>query len=622
MAEMNIERQQALALASARLRLQQQQAPTTAPAAAPVGDTRSAWDRASMGDIVAGLPATRIIAGALSPFVGAVQAGANIGDYINEKMGKDPMLSEWIAGKIGEYESSKKRGMAALGDTGADVAGTVGGGVSGGLLLRGMVPAAGYGGRIAQGTAVGAGAGATTPSSTPGIEQTMVQTGMGGTLGGAVPAVAPAVVAGARGAYRTLIEPMTNPTAIKGRAYMEAAGDKAPQIINALRTNQPAVPGSLPTAGEAAISAGRPEFSALQASAEKVLPTNYLAREDARNAARKGVMGQVAGTDADMAAARTLRETTAKQNYGLAKIEGIDQDMAAAMQPQIDSLMGRPSMVEAKALAVKLAREKDIELTDFGSIEGLDWVKKGLDEQISAAAKVGSAAGKEKLSALMQTKSDLLATIKEIAPAYDVARAKFAEQSKPINQMEVGQYLKDKLTSAVDETAGQKATSFAGAVRDAPGTLKRSLTGAPRYEKLSDVLTPDQIAKVESVRQDFANIARQELMAQKGAQAGPNAMDVATRSISSATGGGKIPNPLSRVVTMANAVIGRLEGKIDRKLAIEIAAEMLDPKVVAAILEKEVAKATRKAGSAATTNKLRLPATAIGVNALTDATFE
>jgi len=618
MEEMTIDQRQALALASARLRLQQQ-----APTSAPVEDTRTPAGRASVGDIVAGLPATRIIAGLASPFVGALQIGANIGDYINEQMGKDPMLSKYLAEKIGEYESSKKRGMAALGDTvGTDIAGTVGAGVSGGLLMRGMVPATGYAGRVAQGIGVGAGAGATTPSSTPGIEQSMIQAGTGAVIGGAIPAAAPVVSTAARGAYRTFVEPLTNPAAIKGRAYMEAAGDKAPQIINALRASQPVVPGSFPTAGEAAASAGRAEFSALQRSAENVLPSNYLARTDARNAARANQLGQVAGTEAEMVAAQRLRETTAKQNYGLAKIEGIDQDMAAAMQPQIDSLMGRPSMIEAKALAVKLAREKDIALTDFGSIEGLDWVKKGLDEQISAAAKVGSAAGKEKLGALMQTKADLLATIKEIAPAYDVARATFATQSKPINQMEVGQYLKGKLTSAVDETAGQRAASFAGAVRDAPGTLKRSLTGAPRYEKLSDVLTPDQIAKVESVRQDFANIARQELMAQKGAQVGPNAMEIATRSISSATGGNKIPNPLSRVVTMANAVIGRLEGKIDRKLAIEIAAEMLDPKVVAAALERETAKVARKAATAATTNKLRLPGMATGVNALTDVTFE
>jgi hypothetical protein len=152
--------------------------------------------------------------------------------------------------------------------------------------------------------------------------------------------------------------------------------------------------------------------------------------------------------------------------------------------------------------------------------------------------------------------------------------------------------------------------------------LKRSLTSAPRYEKLSDVLTPDQIAKVESVRQDLANTARQEMMAQKGAQAGPNAMDIATQSITGAMGSSKIPNPLSRIVTVANALIGRLEGKINKELAIQIATEMLYPKIVAAALEKETAKVAKKAGTAAITNNLRMPVTAGGVNALVRSTQE
>lgn len=579
----------------------------------------SAWDRASAGDIVAGLPLTRTVMGAAAPLVGALQVGANIGDWLSEKMGQDPVLGKYIAQKVGEYEESKKRGMAALGDTGADMAGVVGGGVTGGIALRGITPAASWGGRIAQGTAVGAGAGATTPSATPGLTETGKQAVIGGALGGGIPAVAPIITKGSQAVYRTLIEPMLDPASIKGRAYMEAAGTKAPEIINALRTNRPVVPGSLPTAGEAAISAGRPELSALQASAEKVLPTNYLARSDARNAARLNQLGQVAGTEADMAAAQGTRAASAGVNYPAAVAQGLDQDMATALQPQIQQLMERPVMKQLQKDATKWAADRSIATPDFGSLEGLDYMKKALDRQIASQAKGTAAADVADLQTLMMNKKDLLDTIEQLSPAYKVARETFAAQSKPINQMEVGQYLRDKLTPALDEAASQRSASFAGAVRDAPGTLKRSLTNAPRYEKLSDVLTPDQVAKVESIRQDLANTARQEMMAQKGAQAGPNAMDVASQSIAGATGGGKIPNPLSRVVTIANAIIGRLEGKIDKKLAIEIATEMLDPKLVAAALEKEVAKGAKKAGTAAVVNKLRLPATAVGVNALTAA---
>lgn len=595
-------------------------AATTATEIPAARKEQSAFNRASAGDIIAGLPATRILAGAAAPIVGAAQIGANIGDYIAEKMGQDPVLGKYLAEKIGEYEASKKRGMAALGDTRTDLAGIVGAGVTGGLALRGVTPATTYPGRVAQGIAVGAGAGATTPTATPGLGETGKQAAVGATLGGVIPAITPIIAKGGQAAYRTLIEPMTNPEAIKGRAYMEAAGEKAPEIINLLRASQPVVPGSLPTAGEAAILAGRPEFSALQASAERVLPTNYLARSDARNAARSNQLGQVAGTEADMAAAQTLRTTTATQNYAAAMAEGIDRDMATALKPQIKLLFERPSMKEAKSIATQLAREQNIRFSSLGQLEGLDWMKKGLDAQISSAAKVGSSTSKAELKALMQTKEDLLATIKQVAPKYDEARGTFAAQSKPINQMEVGQYLRDKLIPAIDDTASQRAASFAGAVRDAPGTLKRSLTDAPRYEKLSDVLTPDQIAKVESVRQDLANMARQEMMAQKGAQAGPNAMDVATQSITGAMGSSRIPNPLSRIVTAANALIARLEGKINKDLAIQIATEMLDPQVVAAALQKETVKAAKKAGTAAVANKLRIPVNVGRTNALIDST--
>ena len=159
---------------------------------------------------------------------------------------------------------------------------------------------------------------------------------------------------------------------------------------------------------------------------------------------------------------------------------------------------------------------------------------------------------------------------------------------------------------------------FAGAVRDAPGTIKRSLTGAPRYEKLLDVLTPQQVATVEGIRQDLANIARQELMAQKGATVGPSAMDTVSSSVQQASGGKTIPNPLSRVVTISNAILNRLEGKINKKLAIELADEMLNPQATARSLQRALLVDTKAKAKEQLTNNLR-PVVISGVvqNALT-----
>lgn len=129
----------------------------------------------------------------------------------------------------------------------------------------------------------------------------------------------------------------------------------------------------------------------------------------------------------------------------------------------------------------------------------------------------------------------------------------------------------------------------------------------PRYEKLSDVLTPDQIQRVESIRADLAREARDKYLAQKGREAAPQAGQAVSSSIHEATGGGKIPNPLSRVVTVANAILDRLEGKIDRKLAIEIANDMLDPKKVADVMEKGMRREVKAKKIKEVANKLITP---------------
>lgn len=578
-------------------------------------DTRSAWDKASKGDIVAGLPLTRIAAGVASPIVGAFQVGANIGDWINTKIGQEPVLGKYIAEKVAEYEASKKRGMEALGNGGTDILGMAGSAATGGLALKGVMPAVTYAGKIAQGAGIGAVAGATTPSVKPGLAETGEQAAMGAAFGGGIPAVAPAVAAAGRGAYRMFVEPLTESgrTAIKGRVYAEAAGDRAPAIINALRdpTNT-IVPGSMPTAGQAAVPAGSAEWAALQKSASQVAPSDYLARTDAQKAAQLAQVRTVGGTPADLTRAEGTRSANALNNYGVATTAGIDQDMAQAMAPQIENLMQRPIMQAARQDAAQWAANRSLATPDFGSVEGLDYLKKALDRQIASTAKRTDAVGQADLATLMQNKSDLLATVKEIAPAYDTARVAFAKDSVPVNQMQVGQYLENKLTPALGEDAKLRAAGFAGAVKDAPGTLRRSLDNAPRYQELTQVLTPKQVSAVNSVVDDLARNARFEDMATLGSRAGPNAVDAVSSSVTQAGGGGKIPNPLSRVVTVANAIISRVEGKMDKKLAMELAQEMLNPSTTANALAAAGLRQKSAEQTAKTVNKLRPIMTSTG----------
>ena len=124
-------------------------------------------------------------------------------------------------------------------------------------------------------------------------------------------------------------------------------------------------------------------------------------------------------------------------------------------------------------------------------------------------------------------------------------------------------------------------------MKEAPATIKRAVSGAPRFEKLADILTPEQLKAVEQVRQELLRDVRYERQAKFGREAGPRLKQAATQLTEQATGG-RIPSVLNPVVTAANAIWLRLQGKIDRQLAIQIATEMLDPESAAAAMQAAV----------------------------------
>jgi hypothetical protein len=52
----------------------------------------------------------------------------------------------------------------------------------------------------------------------------------------------------------------------------------------------------------------------------------------------------------------------------------------------------------------------------------------------------------------------------------------------------------------------------------------------------------------------------------------------------------KAPGFFSKIVTVTNTIIDKLQGKINEKVALELATEMLDPKLAADVLEKALAR--------------------------------
>jgi hypothetical protein len=395
----------------------------------------------------------------------------------------------------------------------------------------------------------------------------------------------------------------------KSAAYLTAVEGRGPQVLNALRQPSELVPGSLPTAAEAASSVGATRFSAMGESARKTLSTPFFERGEGNKAAQVGAVRQVGQTADDLAAAEAIRKATAKDLYGIS-----DKAMVAA-DDTFSSLLGRPSMDKVLGRASDLAAEKGQSfqigqnrpsqvvpssiVDEAGRPMGqtvipgevakypgssLHSMKLAFDDLIKNPERFGI--GASEVGAIKGTRAQFLNWVESKAPSYRTARETFATQSKPINQMAVGQYLEGKLTPALgEETARLRASGFATALENAPGTIKRA-TGESRFQNLSDVLTPEQINILENVRADLARAQLTERQAAAARGAGPDVNLMGTEVMGSV----RAPNFINNVTTVANDLLRRMQGKLDQKLAIELATEMLDPAAAAAALEKALAR--------------------------------
>lgn len=458
------------------------------------------------------------------------------------------------------------------------------------------------------------------------------------TLSGAAAVTAPGRTGQVLGTVSRVTDPtrvITAPAAAAGRAginaleraaiggkanvLLEAAEGRAPEIINALRQQPEIVPGATPTAGEAAAPVGATRFSALQESAEKILPSAYMARRQAQDAARAASIREVGGTEAQLTSARMARAAEANLLYGQAGAKAVAEDAT------LKALQSRPSVKKAFDRAKDLAAEEGASFGASGSYTAADmhYVKMALDDLVQNPATYGI--GKVEASKIAGTRKEFISWLEGQVPEYGTARSAFQARSKPINQMEVGQYLESKLTSALQGEEKLRPAAFAGAVEAAPQTIQRAAAGAPRYEKLSDVLTPDQVNIVENIRKDLARQAKYREQARAARPAGPSAETAGTQLMVEAAGGVAMPTLLNRVTTVANAILKRLAGKIDRKLAIEIATDMLQPETAALALEaaqrragtvQEITGGVRRAGAAA--QRAAAPA-AVVTNALAGA---
>lgn len=412
---------------------------------------------------------------------------------------------------------------AALMQTGTGIAGNIFGNIAGAAPFM-AVPGANT---VAGGAIGGAVLGALQP--TAGDESRGRNMAVGGALGAAVPAGIRTWKAG----KAALIDPFTDAgrNRIAGSLLNRAAADPD-AVAQRLMSARGATPGFTPTVGQAADDAG---VASLERTMRAIDPRGFDEVEKAQRGALVNALRGVAGTPEARARAVTEADDAVRPLYDAARKATVEGDDV------INALLGRPSMAAARREAVKIAAERgepfmlsqgapaQSSAPTLGSMltnprmnvqqpatpptylgKGLHDLKMGLDDAIGTPG-LGGIQGAQRNAAL-GTKGDYLSWLESKIPEYGQARTLYAQKMRPVNQMDVGQALYDRLVPALADQGGlpfrSNAQAFANALRNADD-LTRNVTGM-KGASFAQVMDPDQIATLQGVAKDLSTKAAAE----------------------------------------------------------------------------------------------------------------
>lgn len=464
----------------------------------------------------------------------------------------------------------------------------VGGALSGGISARGMQGLgdhvvspvwAGVLNAMAQQPKMQAAAGATgaaLPASMAAygdITNPVALTAAGLAGGAVVPASAGALRLGAKGVTAGVnrFAIMSDP---ESAAWLAAVEGRGPEVVNALRANaESPVPGYNRTAAQAAVEAGAPGFQALGRQMSEVSSTEPFARTQQQEGAVRQAVRRVGGTKDEINTMKDERAAEAKANYKQSDPVRVEAD------DDLNEILARPAVREAMAQARKMAANKG---ETFGAADeeggpaiysgqDLHRIKVALDDMTRSTP--DNPTGEAMRNSIKNAQNDLMDWTGGRIPEYDIARGVFREQSQFINQAEVGRFLEKKLFGPI-EGKGMTPGPFVAALDDPPKKI---------IEKVPD-LTDKQRKALQDVADELTRDVQAKRLAAQGAGAAPNI----TRTASDVAPG-KV-NLLNRIATIANTVIEKLEGAVNKETATRIAAAMLEPEIAAARIESSMAR--------------------------------
>jgi hypothetical protein len=430
-----------------------------------------------------------------------------IGDYDQAHAAEDQRLAQPLmattAGKIGKITGDVMATAIPLAKGGQVLTRTLGNagrflgaaGVAGAPTATGIATATSAAAPYIAAAGTGAGMGAAlSPDDMSGGAKVGAALGPLGEVGGRV---AQGVIQGGK----ALVEPLWDAgrQRILRRTLDRFAND--PQAVRAAAANpQVFVPGYTPTLAEATGDTG---IAQLTRGAQTMPPVaNELADANAqRVGAYKRSLDELAGNDGKRQMFDAAREVNAEQNYGKAYANGFP-GMTPDLQAEFDALLKRPAIADAVPVARTIAANKGVSIDNpAGSVAGMHYVKKGLDNQIGKLA--GDNQG-ELRSSVVDAKNAFIEALRKGSPDYGTAMAQYEADSVPLNQMAIGQRLRDTMFPPLGDFAPDltrtRPAQYAQALRDSANTAKGA-TGLDSAT-IENTLTPAQLASAQNVARD------------------------------------------------------------------------------------------------------------------------
>lgn len=387
--------------------------------------------------------------------------------------------------------------------------------------------------------------------------------------------------------------------AIVGQTLNRFAGSD-PALVERLANPQTFVPGSVPTTADASGNAALAMLENGAATRDPLVKQAFATRLQGNNAARAEALKSIAGDEAKRQFFEDARNATAQELYNRAFAE--TPENSPWIKGQVTALMQRPAFVDALKQAQEIALNQGIKVSPENpenTTQILHYAKMALDDAQQKAMASGSpnaargiADTKARLVSLMESKN--------FSPSYREARDTYAKMSQPINQMDIGQYLYEKLQPALNEFGGttrNRAASYADALRNADATAGKA-TGY-KGARLADIMSPEQMDILTNVARDLSRrSATEDAMRGIGSNTGQNL--AAQNIVASIVGPLGLPQSFGQNALKNLLSVPYLGGAIkfgtsgaEEAVQNELAKALLDPQRAAELIRRTQPGQTR-----------------------------